>query len=112
MPSVPTDFSFPKGADGQVLRARQERGHRPGRGLGPVRRDEGEAERGRQGAGAGGGRGLGPGPLLQVQAQGDAHRDEVSACKVQCTEFPIPSCREVFRNSFREFPRLVGRYCS
>ena len=28
------------------------------------------------------------------------------------TEFPIPSCREVFRKSYREFPRLVGRYCS
>ena len=28
------------------------------------------------------------------------------------TEFPIPSCREVFRKNFREFPRLVGRYCS
>ena len=28
------------------------------------------------------------------------------------TEFPIPSCREVFRKSVREFPWLVGRYCS
>ena len=28
------------------------------------------------------------------------------------TEFPIPSCIEVFRISFREFPRLVGRSCS
>ena len=28
------------------------------------------------------------------------------------TEWPIPSCREVFRKRFREFPRLVGRYCS
>ena len=27
-------------------------------------------------------------------------------------EFPIPSCREVFWKSFRDFPRLVGRYCS
>ena len=32
-------------------------------------------------------------------------------CNVS-TEFPIPSCREVFWKSFREFPRLVGRYCS
>ena len=30
----------------------------------------------------------------------------------QCTEFPIPSFIEVFRLSFREFPRLLGRYCS
>ena len=29
-----------------------------------------------------------------------------------CTEFLIPSCREIFRLSFREFPWLVGRYCS
>ena len=29
-----------------------------------------------------------------------------------CTEFPIPSFIEVFRISFREFPRLVGHYCS
>ena len=28
------------------------------------------------------------------------------------TEFLIPSCREVFWIIFREFPRLVGRYCS
>ena len=28
------------------------------------------------------------------------------------TEFPIQSFIEVFRISFREFPRLVGRYCS
>ena len=28
-----------------------------------------------------------------------------------CTEFPIPSFIEIFRLSFREFPRLVGRYC-
>ena len=28
------------------------------------------------------------------------------------TEFPIPSFIEVFRTSFREFPRLVGRSCS
>ena len=27
-------------------------------------------------------------------------------------EFPIPSFIEVFRLSFREFPRLVGCYCS
>ena len=30
----------------------------------------------------------------------------------QSTEFPIPSFKEMFRLSFREFPRLVGRYCS
>ena len=28
------------------------------------------------------------------------------------TEFPIPSFIEVFWLSFRESPRLVGRYCS
>ena len=28
------------------------------------------------------------------------------------TEFPIPSFIEVFWLSFREFPRLVGCYCS
>ena len=28
------------------------------------------------------------------------------------TEFPIPSFIEAFRLSFREFPRLVGRYCN
>ena len=33
-------------------------------------------------------------------------------CEDDCTEFPIPSCREVFRIIFMEFPRLVGRYCS
>ena len=28
------------------------------------------------------------------------------------TEFPIPSVIEIFRLSFREYLRLVGRYCS
>ena len=28
------------------------------------------------------------------------------------TEFPIPSFIEIFWLSFREFPGLVGRYCS
>ena len=28
------------------------------------------------------------------------------------TEFPIPFFIEVFRLSFREFPWLIGRYCS
>ena len=32
-------------------------------------------------------------------------------CNVS-TEFPIPSCREVFWKNFMEFSRLVGRYCS
>ena len=31
---------------------------------------------------------------------------------VNSTEFPIPSFIEVFRLSFREFPRLVGSYYS
>ena len=31
---------------------------------------------------------------------------------VLCSEFPIPSFIEICRLSFREFPRLVGRYCS
>ena len=36
-----------------------------------------------------------------------------SSCSLPySTEFPIPSCREVFRKSFREFPWLVGCYCS
>ena len=29
-----------------------------------------------------------------------------------CTEFPIPSCGEVFLILFGEFPRFVGRYCT
>jgi len=32
--------------------------------------------------------------------------------KLRFTEFPIPSFIEGFGLSFREFPRLVGRYCS
>ena len=28
------------------------------------------------------------------------------------TEFPIPSFIEIFWLSFREFPRLMGHYCS
>ena len=31
---------------------------------------------------------------------------------VVTTEFPIPTFIEVFRLSFREFHRLVGRYCT
>ena len=31
---------------------------------------------------------------------------------VTLTEFPIPSFIQFFGLSFREFPRLVGRYCS
>ena len=69
--------SSPQGPHGQVLRAREAPGHRARRGLRPLRHREGEAERRRQGARARRGRRLGAGPLLQVQAQGDADRDEV-----------------------------------
>ena len=66
-----------QGAHGQVLRAREAPGHRPRRGLRPLRHHKGEAERRRQRARARRGRRLWAGPLLQVQAEGDADGDEV-----------------------------------
>ena len=45
-------------------------------------------------------------PLVRLAA------DDSDGRVLRNTEFPIPSCREVFQILFREFPRLVGRYCS
>ena len=43
---------------------------------------------------------------LQDQQEGNARfrGSFLFTRKYYCTEFPIPSCREVFRKSFREFP--------
>ena len=38
--------------------------------------------------------------------------DEEGEWAAHSTEFPLPSCKEVFRKSLGSFSRLLGRYCS
>ena len=73
----------------------------------------------KQGAAAEAGGGGGGGGVNGVAGGVDKENEVAAFLRVQVslrkkipTEFPLPSFIEIFRLSFREFPRLVGRYCS